>query len=122
MWADAQRDGRPVEYRWRSLRKLRTLIPFLVSRRKVWLTPAAGVPCSNAEDIGEGKTWTQSEFCTWHNSVRGQEVPRAPKVHVAQQTKHEGGAALQQGRVKHDLDCRCHLPLLAVSISNSCIT
>jgi len=32
------------------------VIPFLVLRRKVWLTPAAGVPCSNA------KTWTQSEF------------------------------------------------------------
>ena len=25
-----------------------SVIPFLVPRRKVWLTPAAGVPCSNA--------------------------------------------------------------------------
>jgi len=33
MWADAQRDGRPAEYRWQ--------------RRKVWLTPNTGVPCSN---------------------------------------------------------------------------
>ena len=24
------------------------VIPFLVPRRKVWLAPAAGVPCSNA--------------------------------------------------------------------------
>jgi len=24
--------------------------------------PAAGVPCSNAANIGERKTWTQSEF------------------------------------------------------------
>jgi len=24
----------------------------------VWLTPAAGVPCSNAANIGECKTWT----------------------------------------------------------------
>ena len=25
-----------------------SVIPFLVPRRKGWLTPAAGVPCSNA--------------------------------------------------------------------------
>jgi len=55
MWADAQRDGRPAEYRWRYLRKFRNSIP--VARRKVWLTPAAGVPCSNAANIGERKTW-----------------------------------------------------------------
>jgi len=29
------------------------VIPFLVPRRKVSLTPAAGVPCSNAANIGE---------------------------------------------------------------------
>jgi len=32
--------------------------PFLVPRRKVWLTPAAGVPCSNAANIPERNTWT----------------------------------------------------------------
>jgi len=37
-----------------------SVIPFLVPLRKVWLTPAAGVPCSNAANIGEHKTWTQS--------------------------------------------------------------
>jgi len=37
MWANAQRDGRPVEYRWRPL--LNTA---------VWLTPTNRVPCSNA--------------------------------------------------------------------------
>jgi len=36
----------------------RSVIPFCVPRRKVWLTPAAGVPCSNAVNIGERKTWT----------------------------------------------------------------
>jgi len=41
-----------------------SIIPFLVPRRKVWLTPAAGVPCSNAANIGEHKTWTQNEFCS----------------------------------------------------------
>jgi len=46
-----------------------SLIPFLVPRRKVWLTPTAGVPCSNAANIGERKTWTQSEVCTWQNSL-----------------------------------------------------
>jgi len=34
------------------------VIPFLVPRRKVWLTPADGVPCSNAANVGERKTWT----------------------------------------------------------------
>ena len=40
MWANAQRDGRPAEYRWRPS----------VQRRKVWwLTPSrpTRVPCSN---------------------------------------------------------------------------
>ena len=35
-----------------------SVIPFLVPRRKFWLTPAAGVPCNNAANIGESKTWT----------------------------------------------------------------
>ena len=39
MWADAQGDGRPAEY---------------VQRRKVWLTPATGVPCSNAAKTMQG--------------------------------------------------------------------
>jgi len=37
MWANAQRDGRPAEYRWR---------PPL--NATVWLTPTTRVPCSNA--------------------------------------------------------------------------
>jgi len=52
-------------------------IPFLVPRHKVWLTRAAGMPCSNAairrtQDLD----WAQSEFCTRQNSVRGQKPPR----------------------------------------------
>ena len=35
MWANAQRDGRPAKYRWRS-------------PRQVWLTPTTRVACSNA--------------------------------------------------------------------------
>jgi len=37
MWANAQRDGRPAEYRWRP-----------VQRHKVWLMPTTRVPWSNA--------------------------------------------------------------------------
>ena len=37
MWADAQRDGRPAEYRWR-----------LLFNGAFWLTATAGVPYSNA--------------------------------------------------------------------------
>jgi len=40
-------------------------------RHKVWLTPSARVTRSNAANIGEGKILTQSEFCSWQNSVRG---------------------------------------------------
>ena len=40
----------------------RATYPFLVPRRKVWLTPAAGVPCSNAANVGELKTWTKVNF------------------------------------------------------------
>jgi len=37
MWANAQRDGRPTEYRWRPL-----------LNAAVWLTSTTRVPCSNA--------------------------------------------------------------------------
>jgi len=37
MWANAQPDGHPVEYRWR-----------LLLNAAVWLTPTTRVPCSNA--------------------------------------------------------------------------
>ena len=36
MWANAQRDGRPVEYSWRPL-----------FNAAVWLTPTTRVPCNN---------------------------------------------------------------------------
>jgi len=37
MWANAQRDGRPAEHRWRPL-----------FNAAVWLTPTTRLPCSNA--------------------------------------------------------------------------
>jgi len=48
-----------------------SVIPFLVPRHKVWLTAAARVPCSNAANIGERKTLTQSEFCSWQIPLGG---------------------------------------------------
>ena len=68
MLADAQRDGRPAEYRWRPLRKFRNCIP---TTPHSFADPADGVLYSNAANIGERKTRTQSEFCTRQNSVRG---------------------------------------------------
>jgi len=79
MWADAQRDGRPSKYRWHPLRKFRNSIPCTTPQSLA--DPAAGVPCSNAAIIGERMTWTQSEFCTWRNSVTGQELPKMYKLY-----------------------------------------
>ena len=50
-----------------------SVISFLVPRRKLWLTPTARVSCSKGANIGERKTRTQSEFCSWQTSVRGKE-------------------------------------------------
>ena len=58
-------------------------------RRKVWLTPTTRVPCSNAANIGERKTWTQREFCTRRNFVRGKSRRKCIYSVAAQQTaKH----------------------------------
>jgi len=42
MWANAQRDGSPAEYRWRPL-----------FNAAVWLTPTTRLPCSNAAKDGK---------------------------------------------------------------------
>ena len=54
MWANAQRDGRPAEYRWRPL-----------FNAAVWLTPTTRVPCTNA-----AKT---------RNSLKFAGVPQTPE-------------------------------------------
>jgi len=46
-----------------------SVIPFLVPRHKVWLMATAQVSCSHTANIEEHKTWTQTEFCSWQNSV-----------------------------------------------------
>ena len=43
MWANAHRDGRPAEYRWRPL-----------FNAAVWLTPTTKVSCSNAAKTRNG--------------------------------------------------------------------
>ena len=58
MWANTQRDGRPAEHRWRSLRKF--IIPLRAPRCEVWPMPTNRVLCSKAVNTGE--------FCTMQNS------------------------------------------------------
>ena len=52
-------------------------IPFLVRHCKLSLTPLL----DNAANVGERKSWTQSEFCTWQNSVNEQE-PQKMYIHT----------------------------------------
>jgi len=59
-----------------------SVISFLVPRRKVWLMPAGRVPCSNAANTGERKTWMQSEDCTWKNFTRWQKPPKNRKMYI----------------------------------------
>ena len=62
-----------------------------VQRRKVWLTPTGRVPCTNAANIGERKSWTQSEVCTSQNSPRGQ---KSPKMYIGLCTSLGDGQTL----------------------------
>jgi len=62
MWASAQRDSRPAKYRWRPL-----LDAAKFGRRSLLECRAV---------TGERKTWTQSEFCTWQDSLTEQEPPK----------------------------------------------
>jgi len=66
MWANAQHDGRPTEYRWHPvLNTAKSASCPLLDCRAVMLP------------IGERKTWRmQSEFCTWQNFVMEQQPPK----------------------------------------------
>ena len=68
-----------------------SVIPFFVPCRKVWLVSTARVPCSNGANIGERKTRTQSEFCTWKNSFRG----KSPRKCIHSVPAHETAKHLQ---------------------------
>jgi len=87
MWADAQRDVRPAEYLWRPLRKFRNSIPCTTPQSladaRMLEYRAVTLP------IEERKTWTQSEFCTWQNSVRGKSCRKCIHSVPSQETaKH----------------------------------
>jgi len=41
MWADAQRDGRPAEYKWRRLRKFRN-----------------SIPCTTPQSLADARCWS----------------------------------------------------------------
>jgi len=64
MWANAQRDGRPAEYRWRHV-----LNTAKFGSRPLLDCRAVTLP------IGERKT-LQSECCKWQNSVTEQQLPK----------------------------------------------
>jgi len=76
------------------------VIQFPVARRKVWLMPAAGVPCSNAANIGERKTWTRSEFCTWQNSVRPRKSIKSNQIYLPTQNMKEKNRQKTRSKAK----------------------
>jgi len=53
------------------------VVPLLVPRRKVWLTPAAGVPCGNAANIRKRKIWTEVNFAHG-KTLSGARAPPRP--------------------------------------------
>ena len=66
MWANAQRDGRPAEYRWRPL-----------FNAAVWLTPTTRVPCSNA-----AKTWNPLKFAGVPQTTGSISAANGPKFAI----------------------------------------
>ena len=87
MWADAQRDGHPAEYRWLPLRKFRNSIH--CTTQQSLADANAWVPCSNAANLGEHKSWTQSELCSLQHSVRDKSPPKCIySIPVQEMAKH----------------------------------
>ena len=65
MWASAQRDGCRAKYRWHPVLNAAKFGSCPLFKCRAVILP-----------IEERKTWrTQSEFCTWQNSVMGQQPP-----------------------------------------------
>jgi len=91
----------PLKYRWRRLLKMTriesSVTLFLLQRRRVWLTHTARVLCSHAANI-EHKTLTQSEFCSWQNSVRRQEPPKRRRPTSCKVWLSDVGAVTKQRR------------------------
>jgi len=85
MWANAQRDGRPAEYRWRPL-----------FNAAVWLMPCTRMPCSNA-----AKTRNALKFA-WVPQTR-QQISAASRPKLAILYYHLGEILLFN---KFFSDCR----------------
>jgi len=66
MWANAQPDGRPAEYRWHPL-----------FNAAVWLTPTVRVPCSNA-----AKTRNPLKFAGVHQTNETISAASGPKFTI----------------------------------------
>ena len=63
-WANAQRDGRPAEYRWRRLRKFRN-----------------SIPCTTPQSLANARCWsTVQKHCQYmyENARLGRKVNFAP--------------------------------------------
>jgi len=60
MWADAQRDGHPAEYRWHPLQEFRNSIPCTTPQSLADV--AGGVPCINTANIGERRPRRKVNF------------------------------------------------------------
>ena len=70
-----------------------SVISFLVTRRKFWLTPAARMPRSNVANTRERNTWAQSEVCILAKISSGGKNPRKCiySVPVQETAKHRVG-------------------------------
>ena len=67
-----------------------SVIPFLVPRRKLWLTPAAGLPYSTggtAANTGERKTWTYTVNIAPGKILSGARAPE--NVYIVQQLRRQ---------------------------------
>ena len=76
MWANAQCDGRPAEYRWRPL-----------FNAAVWLMPTTRVPCSNAAKTRNplkfaGVPQTRQQISTVDTCLSSEDIARQRCVMV----------------------------------------
>ena len=67
-----------------------SIIPFLILRHKLWLTPAARVQCSNAANIGEFKTWRKVNFAPGKILSGGKSLQKCIYNAAAQKTAKDG--------------------------------
>jgi len=74
MWANAQRDGRPAEYRSRPV-----LNAAKFGSRPLLKCRAVTLPKYENARLGK----MRSEFCTWQNFVTGQEPPKMYMCHIS---------------------------------------